>query len=148
MPQVSKIPLKKNLQEKIDNLFIESLNSCSSKETLRNYLDDLITPTEKVMLSKRLAIVYLLEKNYPYNLISSTLNVSTSTIGRISLNLKYKGKGVRKVIKTLSRRKELKNFFQSLGDAVIELLGKGKGGDWKSTGKYLYQRNKERKSPI
>lgn len=148
MTQVSRRFLKRETEEKINNLFWESISLCPNKTSVAEFLDDLLSPTEKVMLSKRLTIAYLLLKGYPYDVINSTLKVSDPTIGKISLLLKLKGKGLRKALERAHKRKLWRDFFEELADAALDIFGKGKGGNWKAAESFKHQRRLAKQSPI
>ena len=66
MTQVSKRFLQKQVEERILDLFWTSLSSLSAKDKVSLFLDDLLSPTEKLMLSKRVAIAFMLMKGYDY----------------------------------------------------------------------------------
>lgn len=68
---------------------------------MERYIFDLLTPTERIMLAKRLAIAAFLIEGLPYHAISEMLKVSTSTIGRVNLWLKTAGDGYRLVIEKI-----------------------------------------------
>ncbi len=148
MSQVSRRPIKKETEKKINELFQESITLCSSKPQVEEFIEDLLTPTEKIMLSKRLAIAYLLLRDYSYSMIKTTLKVSTPTIGSISLLLKHKGNGIRKIVKLIEARKKWRNFLEDLGDSTIDLFGSSKGSNWKATKSYLYHRKLAKQSPL
>lgn len=62
--------------------FIETLASLKGRQEIKGFLSELLTPTEKIMLAKRLAIVLMLQKHFPFLAIERTLKVSPSTISR------------------------------------------------------------------
>ena len=146
MTQVSRRFMKEEVKLKIDQLFYESLLSCNSKKSTQEFIEDLLTSTEKVMLAKRLTIAYLLLKGYPYEIINKTLKVSYPTIRIVALTLKYKGNGLRNVLKEVIKRRNWHKLFEEIGEAAIDILGSGKGGNWKATKSFLYQRKAERQS--
>lgn len=148
MSQVSKRTIKPEIAKRIDELFIESISSCDEKNSLAEFLDDLLTSTEKVMLSKRLCIAYLLSKGYTYEVINNVLKVSNPTIRTVSLIMRYKGKGISNSLNKLVKKERWLNFFKDLADIAIELMGSGKGGNWKTTKSYLFHRKLEKKSPL
>ncbi len=76
MPQVSKYPLSKDVYDRIFEIFLKTLINVRDKDEGRNLLKDFFTPTERVMLAKRLGIVLLLERNYNYQTIRSILRVA------------------------------------------------------------------------
>ena len=80
MTQVSRLPLPKKLEEQMYTLFRRVLSELHSEGDITDFLDDLLTPTEKVMLAKRLAIAFLLEKGYDQRAIHTILKVSTTTV--------------------------------------------------------------------
>jgi uncharacterized protein YerC len=64
---------------------------------------ELFTPTERIMLAKRLAIICMLGEGYTFDDIQETLRVSPSTIGRI-WEAMQKGKYT-KIISIVRKRK-------------------------------------------
>lgn len=98
MPQVSKNPIPKETERKIRRAFTKALISIKSEGEMERYIFDLLTPTERIMLAKRLAIAALLIGGLPYHQISERLKVSTSTIGRVNSWLKTAGDGYRLAI--------------------------------------------------
>lgn len=92
MPQVSKNQLDPKTKAQIDNDFYRTLIGLKSRGEARDFLEGLLTPTEKIMLSKRLGIAILLARGLPYRTIMDILKVSNATIGRVSTWLKTAGK--------------------------------------------------------
>ena len=101
MAQVSKRYLQKQVEERILDLFWTSLSSLLTKEKISIFLDDLLSPTEKLMLSKRLAIAFMLMKGYDYSTINNRLKVSNPTIWNVKMSLAYKGKGYKIAIEQI-----------------------------------------------
>lgn len=64
---------------------------------------ELLTPTERIMLSKRLAIICMLGEGYTFEDIQETLRVSPSTIGRIWTAMQ-KGK-YKRIVAIVRKRK-------------------------------------------
>lgn len=84
MTHVSKVHLERKTLERIrKNL----LNILFSKQGGKRILDVLLTPTERIMLAKRLALIVMIERGYSYYEIWKTLKVSTSTIKRMHARL-------------------------------------------------------------
>lgn len=107
MPQVSRAPLEKQIGRKIRQAFRESLARISSEQEMENYIFDLFTPTERIMLAKRLAIAALLTKGLPYQQIADRLKVSTATVARVNLWLRNSGVGYRKAVEKIGDWKPL-----------------------------------------
>jgi len=68
-----------------------AVNDLDSHERLY-FLDKLLTPTEKLMLAKRLAILEELGKGTNYETIAERYKVITNTIGRMSNILRSSSK--------------------------------------------------------
>lgn len=148
MSQVSRRPLRKDIEGKIETLFLNCIALCDSPQFATDFLSDLLTPTEKVMLAKRLTIAYLLLKDYDYRTITSLLRVSTPTIGSVSRVLKQRGNGLRRIVDKLNTKRQWRQFFEELGDIALELIGTGKGANWKAGKSVLRQRKMARQSPL
>lgn len=61
-----------------------SFTLLESKEEVRGFLKELLTPTEMKMLAKRLQIAVLLLRGTSYNTIGERVRVQNSTIAKIS----------------------------------------------------------------
>lgn len=108
MPQVSKNPVPKETERKIKKAFTRAFVDIRSEREMERYIFDLLTPTERIMLAKRLAIAALLIEGLPYHQIAEGLKVSTSTIGRVKLWLRTAGGGYRLVIERMGRAGSVK----------------------------------------
>jgi uncharacterized protein YerC len=106
MPQISKYPLDKQIEVRVKELLDDGLASLNSRDDIERFLIDLLTPTEKIMLSKRVAIAMLLANNYDYRQISKILKVSTSTIRTVVNWNRVRGSGYKKVINNLLSQKK------------------------------------------
>ncbi|MBI3306097.1 hypothetical protein HYZ82_03175 [Candidatus Nomurabacteria bacterium] len=84
MPHVSSKKLKTEHLQKLYNEFSIALEK-SSKKSVKFFLNDFLTHTEKIMLAKRFAAIYLLSQNVPTSYISEALLMSPSTISRMSV---------------------------------------------------------------
>ena len=85
MPHVS----KRKLDEKyVQDLFLEIVSvfeKAGRRGELRQVLSQLLTPTEKIMLAKRLAVISMLSQDIPIHDIAGSLSMSPSTIDIMSL---------------------------------------------------------------
>lgn len=85
MPHISKNKLSKNDFEKIYDQMIVVFDTAGNKRKSDSLLRELLTPTEKVMFAKRLAILCMIDDKISEHYISYILSVSPSTVSRISL---------------------------------------------------------------
>jgi TrpR family trp operon transcriptional repressor len=75
-----------------------------NKQLLREFLIDLLTPTEYQEIMTRWQIVKQLYKGVPQRKIAKNLNVSIATITRGSRELRDKKGGFAKALKFLSKK--------------------------------------------
>lgn len=128
MAQVSRYPLSKLVYKRIFEILFNSIASVKSRDEVEDFFNDLLTPTERIVLAKRLAIAILLVKGYDYAAIRKTLHVSPPTIATVSVALRYKGEGYRKVVDKLLKEEAIKDFLLEVVDsfaAVGSIGGKG-----------------------
>ena len=86
MTHVSRKKMSSVIEKKVTDAFMRSLFSTSlamGKARVRSIL----TPTERIMLAKRLAIIAMLDADNSYYRIQKTLNVSVSTVSRLHRRL-------------------------------------------------------------
>lgn len=84
MPHISSKKLKKEQLQKLYNEFGISLEKSAKKSWVKFFLNDFLTRTEKIMLAKRFAVIYLLSKDVPISYIAEALCMSPTTISRMS----------------------------------------------------------------
>lgn len=106
MAQVSKILLRREIEKRVFDLFLEAIGEVKGKSEVSTFLNDLLSPTERLMLAKRLSIALLLHKGYDQRTICQILKVSLGTVNKVSLLLKLEGEGYRRMInKVIAREK-------------------------------------------
>lgn len=104
-----------------------------AEDEAENLISDFFTPTERIMLSKRLGIALLLEKGYEYRTIIDTLKVSFPTIASVNMARVYGKDGYRKFIRKIVRDDSINRLFEELSLKTVSALSSGtKGsGPWK-----------------
>ncbi len=129
MSQVSKYPISKKVAERIFEVFAKTLIGLRDKPEVDSFISDLFSPTEKIMFSKRIAIAFLLTKGYQYREISNILKVSLTTIGSVSLSLKYGKGGYDRIINKIAKEERLEEFFKDITQKLLSApAASGKGG--------------------
>jgi len=89
---------------------------------VQSLLEDFLTPTERVMLPKRLCIAYLLLKGYNHRAIASYLKVSFTTINRVSTALKAGGQGYRLMLMRLQKREQFDTTLKQIEEGIVSML--------------------------
>lgn len=101
-------------------LLYQSLAEVKNPDEVNRLLNDLITPTERVMLAKRLSIAVLLAKNYDYRQISFVLKVSYATIAHVVATFRLSGEGFKAFVQKLARREEFQELIDDIGRFLIK----------------------------
>ena len=114
MSQVSKRILKADITERLFQNFWEMFANIKQARQIQLFLEDFLSPTEKIMLAKRMAIAILFSKGYDHRTISSMLKVSTATVNNIARFLNAKTPGYQLLIKKYSQKQSIKEFIQEL----------------------------------
>lgn len=132
MTQVSKHPLSRTVYERIFEILFESILQIKNRKESEEFFADLLTPTEKIMLAKRISVALLLAKDYDYRAIRRILHVSPPTIAAVSASMKYTGRGYQQVVEKLLKEEKVKEILLSVVGKIASIgaVG-GKGsGDW------------------
>lgn len=121
MSQVSKRILPKNIQERLFQNFWEIFAQIKKPKDVALFLEDFLSPTEKIMLAKRLTIAILFSKGFDHRSISSLLKVSTSTVNNISMFLKTNSPGYKLLIRKYTQKEIFKEFIKDLERTIYRL---------------------------
>lgn len=121
MTQISRNPLDKETNQEIQATMWWLLARLNNDSDIKKFLNCLLTKTEKIMLAKRLAIAFLVNRNYNYRDISDALKVSTATVCKIKESIEKTEGEYEIFIKKLEKREELKKFAKQF-DRFIEGL--------------------------
>src|SRR3989344_4354265 len=116
MAQVSKYPIHKDVEKRIFEIFKSTISRLHSGEDIENFLEDFLSPVEKIMLAKLLSIAVLLAKGYSYPSIARILRVTPPTIANVSIRLKYSGRGYKKMVEEILSDEKIGDFWQRVED--------------------------------
>ena len=105
MPHISKYKLDKTAEVQLIRTLELVLSRITREEDINAFLLALLTPTERVMLAKRLGIIVLLKEGLPESRIASTLHVTRITVSRMQLFLEARGKGYEIAIEILKKER-------------------------------------------
>lgn len=131
MTQISKFPVRKEIEERIYEVFLECIGMVRSRGEVASLIEDLLSPTEKTMLAKRISIAFLLAKKYDQRTISKTLKVGLETVSKVSRSMRSGKGGYRMVTGNIMRNEKLKEFVQKIDDFINDVFPP-KGRDWRN----------------
>lgn len=139
MPRVSRTKLHPRKIEEIREYFSFLIASLSNSSEIENFLDGFLTNEEKVMLSKRLVLLMMLQRGYSPLVIRSVLHLSHESIRIYANLLPTRNKLFGKTIERLIKREKTQEFWQKVDKLLKPLeLALRSGADMKARAK-LYQ---------
>lgn len=121
MSQISKRILNTRLEERILDLFINAIMGLQTPLEVKNFIEDFFSPTEKIMMIKRLAIAILLSKGHTYEQIDHTLKVSKPTIMKVSHHLRNGTGGYQKVIGKIAQSTKREKLLDQIEELFLKL---------------------------
>ena len=146
MAQISKRMLRYDIQKRVWELFFKSFCKIRSEEQATKFLDDLLTPTEKTNLAKRLSIAFLLYQGYDQRLVADLLKTSTSTVNKVGQWMRSKGEGFRWVIQKIQQEEGIREFLDAVEDIFSSWPSKGR--NWSRWRKEQYAKERQRSKPF
>ncbi len=126
MAQTSKRKLEKSIEEGVSDLFLKGVSELSGQTESAFFFQDILSSTERTIISKRLTVAFMLLKGYDQRTIAKVLNVSTPTVWRMNEKLKAKGSGVKMFFGRLEKDPQWAQFlgrFEATIDHVTITLG-------------------------
>lgn len=103
MRKYSKIPTKE--KEKLLMEFCEAISVLKNPREIMNFVTDLLTKQETIMLAKRIKIAELLIEGKNYRDVEGVLKVGQGTVARISQWLAEGGEGFRLIAERTKKEK-------------------------------------------
>jgi len=133
MSQVSRHKLQPEMSELIYGEFCQFITLIPARSSFQAFFNDFLTPTEKIMFSKRFMIMVLLMRGQTIEHIKDTLFVSNSAVMSVSSWLKNASPATKKALNLLNMKKDWQKFFDQI-ESVLDKLPPGKYRNWKLAG--------------
>ncbi|HEC30440.1 MAG TPA: helix-turn-helix domain-containing protein [Candidatus Yonathbacteria bacterium] len=89
MPHISNKKINKKIEKEVEK-YLESIIKNAGSKARGAIFNEILTKTEKIMLAKRVGILYLLKKGFSIYKVSVLLGVSPSTVVRFKLKINSK----------------------------------------------------------
>ena len=147
MVRISRYKLKEEILLKIYRLFFEIIAHSNSQVAFLDVINDIFSPTEKIMIAKRIAIVYLLIKKIEQRDIATTLKVSTGTVSKFAILFNNKETKTVKLIEKMLLKEKVLNFLE---DTFADLFIQPgiKIGHWDSYWKHERAKQKRKETGL
>lgn len=117
MPHISRYPLGPGAEKELIRTLEIVLTKLTKEDDMDQFLLALLSPTERLMLAKRLAMIVLLRQGLPESSIAEVLHVTRNTVSKIQLFLEARGQGYEVGLKVLENEKvmtELEGLLMKL----------------------------------
>ena len=118
MIKLSYLKIKEEDYNKIFSIFYKVIGETENKDEFNRILIDLLTPAERIMLIKRIAVIYLLLKDIDYLTICRVLKVSNGTVSKYRF-LMEDSKGIVPVIKKMIKNEKIWLFFEEIFSEIF-----------------------------
>ncbi len=129
MVQISRRKLSDELLEKLFALLFEVVGKKGNKDEFDKIIRDVLSPVERIMIAKRIAVIYLLSKDISYTAICQVLKVSPATVAKFHFQME-RSDGVVSALKKILRNEKMARVLEEI---FLELSGPGTyGTDWKA----------------
>ncbi len=133
MSQVSRRPLSKELEDRMNEILWKSLAHLGETSEVANFLEDILTPTERTMIMKRLAIALLLSRGWDQESISHYLKVSTTTVQNLKKVSRLSKGGLALAISQIEKESEWEQIKLDLAQTLEEIWAGRVGANWKQS---------------
>ncbi len=118
MTYVSKGPLKSDIKKRLDKQFVNTIVSLRTTSGGKNFISELLTESEQIMLAKRLMMIFMIAEGVSQYKIKYLLQVSSSTVSHIASRL---DSGAYKHIKKDCRSKRNRQTFWDELEIIVRL---------------------------
>lgn len=117
MVRISPYKIAPEKYHKIFSIFYEVVGK-QQKDLFNKVLFDLLSPAERVMIVKRIAIIYLLMKDIDYRMICKVLKVSYTTVSKFRIMME-KSEGIVPALQSILKIEKISLLFKELFNDVF-----------------------------
>jgi Trp operon repressor len=114
MVNISKRPVDEKKLFKIYQLFYKIIDQADNKDEFFQLIQEILSPTEQIMIAKRIGVIYLLIKNINKSAITTYLKVSMATVDKYYFLYYKKKTKLILIIESFLNDERISNFFEDL----------------------------------
>jgi len=141
MVRLSRYKVNKTIMHRIFTLLLDVIGKHKNKDEFFSILFDIISPSEQLMIAKRIAAMYLIQKGMNYTIICDVLKISSASLAKYTLLLD-RSKGIKQILEVLIQHNKVNLILR---DIFISLNGPGSYGiNWKTAQKIKREVEKEK----
>lgn len=120
--QVSKQDISDRIANRIFKSLYQVLADLKQPQAVEKFFGAILSPTERLVLAKRLAIAGYLKKNKSYEVIKNELKVSSVSIARVRSLLEQDREGLTLALKTIEADEWAEDLVNKISTAFKKLL--------------------------
>lgn len=129
MVRISRYRVSDKVYDNMLTLLFHVVGERRNKEEFLRTIFDLLTQAERLVISKRILLMYLIMKKIDYREICQVLKVSNNTISRYR-PIVEKSEGIVPLLKEILTRERIGDFIEEL---IVEFFPPGRyGTNWKA----------------
>lgn len=114
MVRVSKRFVPQEVMMKLYNLVFQVVSHSTGKERFFNIFEDIFSPTEKMMIAKRVAIIYLLIKGIEQKIIADKIKVSTATVSKYAILFHKQNSPLTQLLQYMIKKEKVLDFLEDI----------------------------------
>ncbi len=118
MVRISPYKIKPEAYVKVFAVFYEVVGKDRDREEFNNIFHELLSPAERIMIVKRIAVIYLLMKKIDYRNICEVLRVSNSTVSKFRV-LMEDSQGIVPALKGIVGTEKVSLVFEELFSEIF-----------------------------
>lgn len=122
--QISKLKLEKKFEEKMYDIFFQTIADLKDAKQTESFLKDFLTKTELTTLAKRLMIANFLEIGKSYEYIKNNVKVSSATIANVDKMMSTGSKGFTIALKNIAAEEWADKTAQKVSKIINSFVGK------------------------
>jgi len=114
MVNISKRLIDEKKLFKVYELFFKVINKANDKEEFFQLIQDVLSPSEQIMIAKRIGVIYLLIKNVDKPAITKYLKVSMATVDKYYFLYYKKKTKLILIIETFLKNEKIGHFIEDI----------------------------------
>lgn len=148
MTMISNYPLNEEVKKRVFEVFLNTIKDLKTNNDVDNFLEEFLSPTEKIMLAKRLSIAVLLSKDYDIRSISHILKVAKNTIVKVNLLIKHKKGFIYNLVIKINKDQKFTEFWSNLEYEIKKGIIPTTYGNWSQRRRIVEKEHDSRIKPF
>ena len=128
MTPISRNKLSTDAQVKVEGILISELCKATLPDKLESLINALLSPSEKLMIAKRMAVFVMVENKVPDTHIAKALNLTTVTVAKLRYSYLLSKEKKEPIVETVQNPKLWEILKPILKKILVEYAIPAAGG--------------------